>query len=289
MISGSYWPGDITWFRGLGDGKFAAGEILQDKDGKDLNAGGPWKNKNSPDMDSLAASPWLVDWDGDQDLDLLVGNIAGHVILIENEGDAKQPQFGRKQRLQVDGGDLNVGSDAGPTTADWDGDGRFDLIVGADDGRVVWYRNTGSGKSVELAPGQDLVEASGHQPLKHGTEPERSGNRAKVHCPDWNGDGLLDLLVGDFRSVQMPEPELTAEQRKQRDELQKQLRELSQLMSPLFQKQQEGELSKQEQKQLDEILAKNTEVWQELRPLQAEHRTAGFVWVHLRKPNGSGD
>lgn len=89
MISGSYWPGDITWFRGLGDGKFAAGEILQDKDGKDLNAGGPWKNKNSPDMDSLAASPWLVDWDGDQDLDLLVGNIAGHVILIENEGDAK--------------------------------------------------------------------------------------------------------------------------------------------------------------------------------------------------------
>ena len=34
VISGSYWPGDITWFRGLGDGKYAKGEILKTKNGE---------------------------------------------------------------------------------------------------------------------------------------------------------------------------------------------------------------------------------------------------------------
>src|SRR5262245_57338670 len=109
MISGSYWPGDITWFKGLGKGRYAKGEILLDADGKHVNAGAPWKSQKQPEMDSLAAAPWLVDWDGDGDLDLLVGNIAGHVVLIENQGDAKHPKFVRKGPIEAGGKVLDVG------------------------------------------------------------------------------------------------------------------------------------------------------------------------------------
>ncbi len=85
VISGSYWPGHISWFRGLADGEFEMGRELLDVDGKPLHAGRPWPSEKKPDLDSLAAAPWMIDWDDDGDLDLLVGNIAGHVVLIRND------------------------------------------------------------------------------------------------------------------------------------------------------------------------------------------------------------
>ena len=116
LISGSYWPGDVTVFRGIGprqkDAKglaFAPGEILKDRDGKNLNAGEPWKSKDKPEMDSLAAAPWLVDWDADGDLDLLVGNIVGHVVLLVNEGDKKAPKFAAEFTwIEADGKPIEV-------------------------------------------------------------------------------------------------------------------------------------------------------------------------------------
>jgi hypothetical protein len=44
-----------------------------------------------------------------------------------------------------------------PFAADWDGDGRPDLLVGAGDGSVLWYRNVRSTGSPELAAAQVLI------------------------------------------------------------------------------------------------------------------------------------
>src|SRR5262249_16855449 len=160
-------------FRGLGGGKYAKGEILKDKDGKNLNAGPPWKSERKPEMDSLAASPWLVDFDGDGDLDLLVGNIAGYVVLLRNEGDRTHPPFVRVAHVQAGGSDLKVEGDAGPFTADWDGDGKWDLIVGAGDGSVTWFRNTGTNQAPVFASGVQLIGPSGHDQIPAGEEPRR--------------------------------------------------------------------------------------------------------------------
>src|SRR5204862_4077200 len=101
--------------------------------------------------------------------------------------------------------------DAGPTVADWDGDGKFDLLVGTGAGGVFWFRNTGTNREPRLAAAQTLIPEQGEAPRAAGAAP-RSGMRAKVHAVDWNKDGKLDLLVGDFAPAQA-QPELTEEQK----------------------------------------------------------------------------
>lgn len=148
IISGS-WPGELYLFRGLGKGQFAAGEPIQGRDGKPIKLGS-------------ASTVFAVDWDGDGKLDLLVGNIDGDVYLIPNESEAKQYVFGNPRKLEAAGKPIKVPhGDSHPVAADWDGDGKLDLLVGAGDGSVLWYRNTGTKQEAKLAAAQTLVPPAG--------------------------------------------------------------------------------------------------------------------------------
>jgi len=140
IISGS-WPGEIYFFHREADGKFAAGVQLKGKDGKPLNVGS-------------ASAAFAADWRGTGKLDLIVGNVTGEVWLIPNESKDEELVFGTPRRLELGGALIKVLGDAAPVVADWDGDGKLDLIVGAGDGSVWFYRNIGDAKKPKLAAGR---------------------------------------------------------------------------------------------------------------------------------------
>jgi hypothetical protein len=215
VISGSY-PGELYVFRGrraptegghppqLGRRKFAEAEPIKDRDGKVISV-------------DYASSLVAADWDGDDDFDLLVGTIGGAVHLIVNEGSPQRYAFGKPQPLLADGKPIVApGGSAAPAVADWDGDGKPDLLLGAQDGSVLLFRNAGTPKAPKLAAAETLVP-----PPKQGSQ---RGTYAKICVTDWNEDGRLDLVVGDCGEGFVKQ--LSEEEERWRDEVRRQQAEL---------------------------------------------------------------
>jgi hypothetical protein len=269
LLSGCY-PGEIYLFKGQGGGNFAPAEPLKGADGKPLKPG-------------LASVAFACDWDGDGDLDLLVGDIEGQVNLIPNNGSRDKPAFGAPQILQAAGNPIKVaGGDAAPTVADWDGDGKPDLLVGSGSGGVHWFRNTGTAQAPQLAAGQVLIPDLPEGAMAAAQGPKR-GIRAKVHAVDWNQDGKLDLLVGDFLYEEAPKPVLNeaeqAERAARRTEWMKQWTALHQ--APLNES---TEARQARMKQMAALVARFRETSAAEKAIAAPApKYHGQVWLYLRQ------
>jgi hypothetical protein len=321
LISGS-WPGEIFFFRGKGKGQFDAPIKLKDKFGKTINVGGGLR-RDSGDMilvagdakfeetdkgqciiyegeripiphdkqggiTGTASTVHAVDWDGDGLIDLLIGDIRGNVYLLRNEGTRQKYAFGKAEQLQAGGKPVRVDSDAGPFACDWDGDGKVDLLVGCGDGSVKFYRNIGTGNTPQLAAGVQLIPPS--EPPFGGTdapkEPRR-GIRAKVCAVDWNGDGRLDLLVGDYTTQRTNLPEQTAAQKTEQDKIRKKAQAVREryvaLSSKTF-----GPMRIKDKTERQKLEKEMAEVWKEYsslsKQLPPEYENHGWVWLYLRRP-----
>jgi hypothetical protein len=285
------WPGELYFFKGEGKGKYAAGVQIKDKDGKAINLGG-------------ASTVFACDWRGAGKLDLLVGNQAGDVHLVPNEGTRTAPAYGKAQKLEADGKTINTEhGDSHPIAADWDKDGKLDLIVGTGAGSVMFYRNIGKGKGGEpqLAAAQTLVPI-----LKRNFEkapgPNQWGVRAKICVTDWNGDGWPDLLVGDFNSWSGPPPKLTDADRKAQQEAQEKLQavfmdkeyialvqEQVKLLQPPPDETAEARATRAKrlrelEKSLLPIQQKIAAAQKEVQRFFPEYHYQGNVWLFLRRP-----
>lgn len=194
VLSGS-WPGELYLFAGRTDRTFAAGETLRIADGRRLNVGS-------------AARPHALDWNRDGAHDLLVGTLQGKLFLIacDKPGQAMAPVEIELRGLPEQPADLS------PTTADWDGDGLHDLIVGIEDGSVFLFRRLTNAAFASFGEAERLLPPSPAQ-WKDDTsiQPDEWGLRVVPMVVDFNGDGRLDLLLGDYcggfqgKPFQLPE------------------------------------------------------------------------------------
>jgi hypothetical protein len=130
LIVGNF-AGTFYWFKGQGKGKFLPRPEL-------VKAG------DSPlRIEGAHSDPFVIDWDGDGDLDLLSGSSNGGVQWAENRaGKGKVPELSPFRPLIQPGPPIEYGQPldeadlTGPThatrvwVADVNSDGKLDLLVG---------------------------------------------------------------------------------------------------------------------------------------------------------------
>ena len=130
-----------------------------------------------------------MDWNEDGLKDLLTGGPYGQIFYYRNIGTAGNPLLTFDSNLQVGGSSISVGGWSHPWVDDWDEDGRKDLLVGADDGRVYLYINVGTNANPVFNTTQWITLASSAQ--------LDFGYRSAPSVVDLNGDSIKDLISGE--------------------------------------------------------------------------------------------
>ncbi|MDB5268581.1 MAG: hypothetical protein JWP58_1621, partial [Hymenobacter sp.] len=148
----------------------------------------------------LYAKPTVSDLDGDGLQEIIVGEENGKVLIYEQNASTGTNAFkmGAGTTLFVNpygvtpSGTPNAGSYARPSVGDIDNDGLIDIIVGSNNGYLNRYEqlaatnNTTAGFSaattIKLANGTTILDA---------------GDVSKPLITDYDGDGKLDMLVGN--------------------------------------------------------------------------------------------
>jgi hypothetical protein len=132
------------------------------------------------------ATPHCVDFDGDGDLDCLVGSASGYVYYYEGKSTTTH-----LKRMSSDFFSKDFGSDASPFCVDFDHDGDVDCIVGAADASgtasVYYMQNYGG-----LGASTDWYQLTDSLFFPQSL----ASSRASPFCADFDQDGDLDCLVG---------------------------------------------------------------------------------------------
>lgn len=96
-----------------------------------------------PEYD-LRAYPAVYDLDGDGKLDLICGSSDGRLYFYKGKGYNSRMITEEAEALtDAEGRQLSVSSYSAPIICDYDGDGEYDIICGAGDGKVYLFRGLG--------------------------------------------------------------------------------------------------------------------------------------------------
>ncbi|MBT4722155.1 hypothetical protein HOB30_00155, partial [Candidatus Falkowbacteria bacterium] len=134
---------------------------------------------NGIDIGSYS-KPTFIDLDNDGLLDMLVGEESGNINHYEQDY-SNSSSFS----LITDSfNSIDVGSHSAPTFADLDDDGLLDMLIGKDNGRIYHYE-------------QDEINSLSFTLITEYFNSIDVGDYSAPTFTDIDGDGLLDLLVGE--------------------------------------------------------------------------------------------
>ncbi len=130
------------------------------------------------------AVPAFFDFDVDGDLDMIIGNKQGELIQFLNEGSPSQPRWVKVTNRFLE---YNGGRNATPVFVDLEQDGDLDLVVGNERGTITYWENKGSFDFPEFVANNEAFRGI------------TGGLNSRPAFFDINQDGLLDLIIGNFK------------------------------------------------------------------------------------------
>lgn len=167
-------------------------------------------DKDSPLMPLGIGTIEAIDWDGDGDIDMVVGSEPSAPKVIVNKGSNAKPIWAIPAALKfVDGSpveyysiDRGLGSVWGPMEwylervlprlVDWDGDGIRDMLTGSMGLRQLFLKG-------RIIKGELRFEKP--SAFKVGGVPLAAAQRVQPEAIDLNADGHLDLIAMDDQNV----------------------------------------------------------------------------------------
>jgi len=170
LYIGEY-EGYILIYYNDGSGNFITGGYFQ-ADGAAVDAGS-------------FAVPAFADIDGDNDVDMYVGNNGGTFRVYTNDGSGN---FSYTGNFQADGSNVDVGSYSRATFADVDGDDDLDAYIGDFDGYINVYMNDGTG----------VFAAGTYMQADNISVEIDAGDDSAPAFADLDGDNDLDLYIGTY-------------------------------------------------------------------------------------------
>jgi hypothetical protein len=279
ILSGSYsrmdsdMAGLFQVLFGTDDGTFRKATVLNGTDDEPLII--PIEDRSSI-TECICTRPTAVDWDSDGDLDLVVGNFAGSFYLFTGKGDGHF--LPKPSKIMSGDSPLRIdGAHSDPFPVDWDGDGDLDLLSGSSQGGVQWAENSAAANSPpEMDRFQTLIQpVSRVETGRVLRDEDLTGptSSTRVWADDVNGDGKLDVLVGDCVTLVTPAEGLSEQEFEQK---------YSQWQDAYTTASNELRSANADAEKRNKATQRLRSLYDQRDEFMVEERT-GFVWLYVQK------
>ena len=195
--------GHVLFFENVGDNsdpRFLPSVNLKSC-GRDIHIQAGYSGSVQGTMESRWGylSPTVVDWTDDGLFDIIMGDITGNYVLYVNIGTAREPMFDLPQPLYCEGLELHGMWRSRAAVAKM-GDRMALAIVDDNDLFHLYWKidnyHLEDGGLLRLDNGKTILTSA---------EPAGGTGRCKLNFFDYDGDGLLDLIIGTGRRAAIPD------------------------------------------------------------------------------------